>query len=425
MQKLLEYSMISMTEVQFVLARLFTREGVTPVQLGTVHVPQVAIVPWHLYLAWWEALWRAKECSLIEEMRSRTNAARMFTSYRRELEPLLTPEKQALRVVVVKARDREVGALLAWADWMRFAPVEAPAPASEVSPAEDQRSYGIVFAHKHLSQFATQFAEEEARGERKPIAITKQGEPIMALLPWPLYEQWQALLAQIETGVASQSSSAPALAGEPSPPWPVGTAVQLSRDGLAIYDEAHEGEVRPFAEGAVFYILGVVSHFVDDHAYEDEASPHYAAICPGARKHLGCLAVPWQKISLLVNPAYPRICLSRIGRKEYMRVERYISGAKYPAATGSSSFAGTLSLLQRRYAPGDWSEAALCKGECTHWQRFRGAHASHSYRDTGRFSSGKRCSFCLDTRSHRDPDSPRSGRRRSLAGRAAHRQVER
>jgi PHD/YefM family antitoxin component YafN of YafNO toxin-antitoxin module len=432
-----QHPMISMTEVQPVLHQLFQRSGVTPVRLGTVHVPQIAIVPWHLYLAWWGALWRAKECSLIEEMRSRTDAARMFTSYRRELEPFLMSEKQALRVVVVKARDREVGALLAWADWMRFAPVEASAFPSDVAPAEDQRTYGIVFAHKHLSQFATQFAEEEARGHREPITVTKQGAPVMVLAPWALYQQWQARLSQIETSEGARPSlasdarplsfadatlveevlterktalqpaffpgkewalptaqtiithvehildrlilfmrrdhledlvaylehrgwqrephpnerllkltwpsttgdplvvflpaglnwradrspeywdaedlirqvmrcqatleqttpyriltrlrafrqeegmqrrsSAQAPVGQASPlwPWPVGTAVQLSRDGLAISDEAHEGGARPFAEDAVFYILGVVSHFVDGPAYEDESSPHY------------------------------------------------------------------------------------------------------------------------------------------------------
>jgi PHD/YefM family antitoxin component YafN of YafNO toxin-antitoxin module len=434
MPRPIEHSMISMTEVQPVLGQLFAREGVTPVRLGTIHVPQVAIVPWRLYLAWWATLWRAKECTLIEEVRKRTDAARMFTSYRKELEPLLTSEKLALRVVVVKARDREVGALLAWADWQRYAPLDAPA--NDVPAAEDQRSYGIVFAHKHLSQFATLFAEEEARGERKPITVTKQGEPVMAILPWPLYQQWQALLTSVERGGSvrpSLLSDAPLLSfadaalleevlterktalqpafepgnewaaatargiishierlldqhilftsrdhledllaylehrgwkrepypdarlvkllwshasGEPlmqfvpaylnwreeeslayqeaeamirrimrcqatleqttpyrvltrvrvhqydavsqlasTPvptresslrwPWPVGTAVQLSHDGLAIYDEAHEGEARPFAENAVFYILGVVNHFVDSHAYEDEASTRY------------------------------------------------------------------------------------------------------------------------------------------------------
>jgi hypothetical protein len=434
MQKPIQHSMISMTEVQPVLGQLFAREGVTPVRLGTIHVPQVAIVPWQLYLTWWAALWRAKECTLIEEMRNRTDAARMFTSYRKELEPLLTPEKQTLRVVVVKARDREVGALLAWADWQRYAPIGVPA--ADVPATEDQRSYGIVFAHKHLSQFATQFAEEEARGERNPITVTKQGEPVMAIVPWPLYQQWQKLLAQAdrretarplplsdasllsfadaalleevlterrsalqpafepgnewaattargiifhierlldehilftsrdhledllaylehqgwerepypdarlvkllwshasgeplmqfvpaylnwreEESLAYQEAEAmirrvmrcqaaleqttpyrvltrlrahqydavlqPLSASTPTGesslrwPWPVGTAVQLSRDGLAIYNEAHEGKERPFAEDAVFYILGVVAHFVDSQAYEDEASTRY------------------------------------------------------------------------------------------------------------------------------------------------------
>ncbi|MEO7019733.1 MAG: hypothetical protein ABI234_06245 [Ktedonobacteraceae bacterium] len=258
---------LTMTEVQPLLTHLLQDMlDPTPVRLGRSHTPVIALVPWPRYLAWaWrEALGPEQPKVLIAE-RSTTQAVSLFLSYRHRVAPLLASDAQIIRIIWVKVHNHEIGAIMNWQDWLRSAPADSPDTASVAfSPAG--RSFSIVSAHKHLSQFIDQFKQEADKGVLEAITVTKRGEPVLAIVPWALYLQWRPEVS------SPDEADAPLV---PSHPWPVGTACVLSSDGQSIYDAAHGDDPHLLLVGSVFYLLGTVNHYVPAVEYNNPAAQRY------------------------------------------------------------------------------------------------------------------------------------------------------
>lgn len=177
-----------MTKVQPELSRALKKTEATPVLLGRESkTPILALVPWPCYLKWCEA---SNGQRLHEQSYTATEAHWLTLSYRERIAPLLLPEiKDVTRVIVIGGYGKRLGVIMAWRDWEQFAPHSK----MHTTPTYS-REYTIVTAHKHLSQLPAQFAEEEVQEVLEAITVTKQGKPVMAIVPWALYKRWQVLI---------------------------------------------------------------------------------------------------------------------------------------------------------------------------------------------------------------------------------------
>lgn len=167
--------MVTMTEVQPQLTRLLQDlSDPTPVRLGRSHLPVVALAPWPCYLAWQKTLNQEQPGRLVEEEKSISQAGRLFLSYRHRVAPLLASNEQAIHAIVIKVRKHAIGAILNWQDLLRFYPGDIPYKDSPKVATVPKRTFTIVIAHKHLSQFPEQFAREQALGGLAPIIHSAQ-----------------------------------------------------------------------------------------------------------------------------------------------------------------------------------------------------------------------------------------------------------
>lgn len=179
-------TIISMIEVQPQLTRLFQdRREITLVRLGRSHTPVVVLAPWTQYVAWRVALIAppVKESVILEEAeRDISGVSRLFLSFTRRVAPLLASESHTVRVVVVKVRGLEVGAVIAWQDWQR---VTLPAERIEQTEEQSDRVFTVVTASRHLAKFA----REQEQGLFRPVTVTRNGKPLLVIVPFADEEQ--------------------------------------------------------------------------------------------------------------------------------------------------------------------------------------------------------------------------------------------
>lgn len=179
---------LKMMEIQPRLSQLFrSQQGVVQVTYGRKSTPVVALVPWQHYIMWRKQA-EAEHVTLVPDEKGMHDTEQLFLSYMHRLEPQLRGNGNTIRVVVVTVHKEPVGAVLAWQDWLRFgtASVESASVEEQEQRTLDSRTYTIVSASKHLSQFPAQFAEEQKHGISASIPVTWHGKPVLAILPWDL-----------------------------------------------------------------------------------------------------------------------------------------------------------------------------------------------------------------------------------------------
>lgn len=193
---------IKIGEVQPRLTRLLRdRTEVVKVIYGRRSIPVLALVPWNKYVAWKTTLaQRVPDVTVIVEQKKISEASSLFLSYEKRIEPLLrTDEAHSIRVIEVTVHNEPVGAIVSWQAWVLGSPRTRDGKASD--ERREDRTYTIVTARKHMTQFPTQFAREQAHGTMEAVTVTKQGEPTFAIVPWPLYQLYLAAQASLGENV--------------------------------------------------------------------------------------------------------------------------------------------------------------------------------------------------------------------------------
>jgi antitoxin (DNA-binding transcriptional repressor) of toxin-antitoxin stability system len=177
---------IPVVEMQTRLSELLSQFPNEIIQVTYQGTAVVAVLPQERYQTFREDVAPQQKKTFEITRASLTETQHLFHSYRNRLAPHLQGNDDRVNIIEVMRRKRLIGAILAWDDWLSLA--GSPAEESEASGQNDV-TLTIVAARNHLLKLADQFANEEQHGVFTPITVTRQGTPVMAIVPWGWFQR--------------------------------------------------------------------------------------------------------------------------------------------------------------------------------------------------------------------------------------------
>jgi hypothetical protein len=180
---------VPVVEMQTRLSELLSRSLDELIQVTYQGTAVVAVLPQGLYQAFREhVITQQENASVTFEITrvSLTETQHLFHSYRNRLAPHLQRNDGNVNIIEVMRRKNLIGAILAWDDWLSLA--EQSEEKSD-APGWRDASLTIVAARNRLLQLVDQFANEEQRGIFRPITVTRQGIPVMAIVSWGWFQR--------------------------------------------------------------------------------------------------------------------------------------------------------------------------------------------------------------------------------------------
>ncbi len=188
---------VPVVEMQTRLSELLSRSSNEIIQVTYQGTAVVAVLPQEPYQAFREYNTVNQQDNVpvtFEVTRaSLTETQYLFHSYSNRLAPRLQRSESSVNVIEVMRRKQLVGAILGWDDWRSLA--RQPEQEREMPERSDQ-TLTIVAARNHLLKLVEQFANDEQRGIFAPITVTRQGTPVMAIVPWGWFQRVTHFLRQ-------------------------------------------------------------------------------------------------------------------------------------------------------------------------------------------------------------------------------------
>jgi PHD/YefM family antitoxin component YafN of YafNO toxin-antitoxin module len=181
---------VTVVEMQSRLCETLAHQDADLTQVTYQGTPVVAVLALDHYEAFQEAL--STQITIHHEItrESLTQGQLLFHSYGKRLAPRLQGDERLIKIIELTRRKKLVGALLAWNDWQQIAD---QIQFEEESQKED-RLLHLTAARNHLLKLPEQFAREQQQGIFAPITVIKQGEPVMAIVPWGWFERVTSFL---------------------------------------------------------------------------------------------------------------------------------------------------------------------------------------------------------------------------------------
>jgi hypothetical protein len=180
---------VPVVEMQTRLSELLSPPSNEVIQVTYQGTAVVAVLPLDVYHAFREQVVAHQSDTptpFTITKTSLTETQQLFHSYSNRLAPRLQRNQESLNIIEVMRRKQLVGAILAWDDWSSLA---GQSEQESATPGRTDQTLTIVAARNHLLKLADQFADEERRGIFAPVTVTRQGTPVMAIVPWGWFQR--------------------------------------------------------------------------------------------------------------------------------------------------------------------------------------------------------------------------------------------